>query len=786
MAPRPAQVLASLCLAFVLVSLLQPGCGAGGHVRGSGGGGGHAGSGGVAGAGGSTGTAILAGSGGAPQGALTISPQNPTLDVTLVDGVVTSVKLGAVVENPLTFTATENGAAVAATWSINRGELGTLVATTGAFTPSANLAGTAKVTATFGASQASTTLTINLHATQNGAPASEPPSGVGGAPLGGAVPVNVQSQLSTTGQTPPVSAVDLGWLYPYDQTVWPRGVQAPLLQWQTSHASVTAVYVHLAEAGFDFQGVYDLTSTTAQNQPIEATAWQQALNSNGGDKLHVDLKIYAGGQVYGPVSEDWIIAPGLLTGTVYYNSYNSQIPAKPANAPAGAYGAVLAIRPGAASPTVAIASTSSACHVCHTVSADGSTIVMQGPSYKNQDPPTLDRTTVFSLQTQQQTAYYADGTTNQDKFDWAGVYPDGSMAVANSGDGFHAYTGNSDLFKVADGTTIPSTGFEGVVTQAVTPSFSPDGRHLAFSFLGGPGTASVQPSPLRTLALLDFDCGAPTGSVTCSGQTAAFGNLRLLDTETTRYVGWPSFLPDSSAVVFQSTYKATTSGGSNLYTWGGAEADIWYVPVPAAGAAAPTPMPLYALNGTDATGKSYLPTVPSTHDIESSLNRPIDTVLNFEPTVNPIASGGYFWVVFTSRRAYGNVLTGDPWADENDGTPQPFTKKLWVAAVDINPKPGQDPSHPAFYLPGQELLAGNMRGFWVVDPCKADGQGCQTGNECCGGYCQQSGDGGALVCSSTTSMGCSQELEKCTTSADCCAGANLSCIDGHCALVPLP
>ena len=35
--------------------------------------------------------------------------------------------------------------------------------------------------------------------------------------------------------------------------------------------------------------------------------------------------------------------------------------------------------------------------------------------------------------------------------------------------------------------------------------------------------------------------------------------------------------------------------------------------------------------------------------------------------------------------------------------------------------PGTDASHPAFYLPAQELLAGNARGFWVLDPCQTDG-----------------------------------------------------------------
>ena len=118
--------------------------------------------------------------------------------------------------------------------------------------------------------------------------------------------------------------------------------------------------------------------------------------------------------------------------------------------------------------------------------------------------------------------------------------------------------------------------------------------------------------------------------------------------------------------------------------------------------------------------------------------------------MNPIASGGYAWVVFTSRRMYGNVATIPPFCSDPRGvdlikniTP----KKLWVAAVDLNQAPGTDASHPAFYLPAQELLAGNARGFWVLDPCQADGTTCTTGDQCCNGYCEADGDGGALVCS---------------------------------------
>ena len=86
---------------------------------------------------------------------------------------------------------------------------------------------------------------------------------------------------------------------------------------------------------------------------------------------------------------------------------------------------------------------------------------MQGPGIRNpQDPPTLDQTSVYSLADGGTlVTHYSDyGTANQDKPDWGALYPDGTMFVANSKDGFHAYQGDSDLFATADaGSGLPST-----------------------------------------------------------------------------------------------------------------------------------------------------------------------------------------------------------------------------------------------------------------------------------------------------------------------------------------
>jgi hypothetical protein len=161
--------------------------------------------------------------------------------------------------------------------------------------------------------------------------------------------------------------------------------------------------------------------------------------------------------------------------------------------------------------------------------------------------------------------------------------------------------------------------------------------------------------------------------------------------------------------------------------------------------------------------------------------------------MNPIPSGGYVWVVFTSRRMYGNVATlapstSDPRNYDFRNISNYTTKKLWVAAIDLNAAPGTDPSHPAFYLPGQEIRAGNSRGFWTTEPCRADMIGCESGDECCGGYCQPSGDGG-LACTSTPPV-CANTSEKCTTDADCCPVPEgpVACVGGYCSLSvpPIP
>jgi hypothetical protein len=494
------------------------------------------------------------------------------------------------------------------------------------------------------------------------------------------------------------------WLYPYDKTVFARGLLSPSLQFAGTDA--TNVYVHMTSATLDYEGFYKVTPGSLKLAILQKS-WVAVTNAVGAkDQLKVDVTKALGiSSVSGPVSESWGMAQGSLRGTIYYETYDSQI--------AGGLGSVgiMKIQPGSTTPVVI----KSGCgNVCHTASADGSTLVAS---------------TAFpfgSASYDLKSAAAVIHAQPDNAFTYGGIYPDGSIVM--SATNYRTWLNTpSRLYDTKTGTGITASGWDGVITNGGTTAFSPDGKKLAFVH---------EDKSAHTLGLMDFN-----------SSTKSFSGLVDLATDNSSFVGWPAFTPDSQWVVYH--------GGSNAQfeTDGGAKGDLFIVDV-----ATHTAHRLDTLDGYAGGTSTYLPAM--------------DPALNFAPTVLPEAVGGYYWVVFTSHRSYGNTLPSQDNGDEYG--------KLWVAAIDLKPTPGVDPSHPAFFLDGQEQKADNLRGFWVLDPCKADGQSCTSGDGCCGGYCRPS-DGG-VVCVPPPG-GCSNEYEKCTTSSDCCNTAD-QCINGRCAFVP--
>lgn len=308
---------------------------------------------------------------------------------------------------------------------------------------------------------------------------------------------------------------------------------------------------------------------------------------------------------------------------------------------------------------------------------------------------------------------------------------------AISPDGEHVLTGhwNGAGFPSSGALTLSLSNDETPLAQMVPPAvsgapghptWSTDGTRIAFSMrTDGNGLDFTQ----STLWIADADLVTPE-----------FDNIaQIVANDAARpTVTYPTFSPDSDWIAFMRATQARTRG---------ALGEVWL---------------------SDTTG-----TIQLALDAANGVGHIDQTDANYEPTFLPVSLGGYFWLVFVSERTYGNTLTDTATATRR--------KQLWVTAIDANPVAGADPSHPSFWLPGQELDNQNMRGEWALNPCLDLGESCEAGYECCEGFCQP-GEDGELTCSPPGK--CAEEGEACDVAADCCDKA-LSCVGGFCApLVP--
>jgi hypothetical protein len=641
-------------------------------------------------------------------------------------------------------------------WSVTNTALGT-VDPSGLFVASGKLGGETDVTARIGGRVVVAHVTVVIRYRQNGATTATLPNagggatggggGVGGDGAGGAVPDATVTALDGL----PVLDPTLSLLYPYDQTVFPLGVLPPLLQWsQGANGPIDAVRIHVEVASFfTYDGYFGRPTKLAASDPfvrhpIPDDVWTAALATAAGGTLDVAVTLAARGRAYGALRQTYRIAPGRISGKIYYQAYNTALARNYEGALGGGRfgGATLSIAVGAGGPQLVAGTTTSnesGCRVCHSVSAYGDRMLVQhGTNY--------GATSLYDLRhgnaesAPYQAAPFANG--------FPGIHPDGRIALSNS-IGLLGGAVDTALYDVAAGTPIAAAGLGGFATRLALPMFSPDGKKVAFVAFDGPSTPAVGALSGRQLVVMDFD-----------GATNTFSNPRKIweTTATNERPAWPTFFPSSSAVVFQRHRQGTQA--EEFTSRYGARGDFLWTDL-----ATGVTSSLAALNGT-----GYLPIGPNAHDE--------DDRLQFEPTISPVASGGYAWIVFMSRRLYGNVATIDPWWSdprEHDLSADVTPKKLWMAALDLNPKPGTDPSHPAFYVPGQELHGSNSRPFFALDPCIDDGGTCSTGVECCGGYCVDGHCG-------KVPPPCSATGDRCGAGSDCCNESD-DCVNGVCSIV---
>jgi hypothetical protein len=610
-----------------------------------------------------------------------------------------------------------------ATWLASAPQVGA-IDPKGLYTASGSIGGVVTVTATAKGQTGHATLTVKLHLVQN------TPN----------LPPNVSGALD--GATN--KDANVVWAYPYDGTVWPRGLLPPTLMWNGG-AATDDYLVHLVNPTFELQAYTTAQNAPTSRLPLDPTTWQQFVDSSTG-ATQLTVARWDGTAATVIAKHGWTVAGASMRGTIYYWSNN--------------LGRVLRIKPGAAKPDDFANQAplndpnqfvqSSCLMTCHTVSADGSTLVSGGGTYGGSYDLKAGKPT-FSLGG---TWGNPNGTNSSSVVRWsnATLSPTGKYIVTNAmaqglsldNDKTSDFVG---LFTTVDGKPVATSGLVGkAMTQ---PAWSPDGTRIAFvdngdatSWGSPPGIPWNNPPP-GDLKVYQFD---ETKNPMVTGPTT----LVASGADPNKRIAWPTMSPDGNWIVYSRAVGADTRSGLS---------------------------DLFIASATTANQETRLARVDGDGYPFAAGDR--DRAYNYEPSFAPVAAGGYFWVVFTSRRTYGNILTGGPQSDPNTGFLG--TKQLWVVAIDQNPAPGTDPSHPPFHLTGQDEQNLAMRGFWALDPCKGDGQGCQSGTECCGGYCDGSGgpDAGGPICKSTAS--CGQNGDKCEQTSDCCnAAAGVTCINHVC------
>jgi len=364
----------------------------------------------------------------------------------------------------------------------------------------------------------------------------------------------------------------------------------------------------------------------------------------------------------------------------------------------------------------------------------------------------------------------------------ANLFPtgdDGSPDVGFDGD----LRGSEDfvMWQLTNGSNTPQApalvgipaGLTGV--GMMVPSFSPDGKKLVFidgDITGGAGWR-------KGMSTFDFNAATKT-----------FSNRKEL--RNTWPVGavmkWPAFEPDSKSIIFNNS---TPGDYCNCSTQYGNMAPTNYHGVPGQ---------LWSIDSSAATPNA----VPLTQANQGELA--VDADKSYQATMLPTVAGGYRWAVFTSTRPYGNLLNVAGTSAEN------YSAQVWIAAVDDSVSAGGDRSHPAFWLPNQNIQLpatnrkySNERAFWALDSCKPAAVSnatatstnlCQEAADCCGALtmpptaaCKLDfpvGSPAIRHCVQVAGNTCVPDGGACTTPNECCNFPTTICANSICIVPPPP
>lgn len=250
------------------------------------------------------------------------------------------------------------------------------------------------------------------------------------------------------------------------------------------------------------------------------------------------------------------------------------------------------------------------------------------------------------------------------------------------------------------------------------PAWSPDGSQVAL-IVHADDAWNLTVGDLATMTVNAGDTFGAAGLLHTAADLSGAPEGGAMD-------AYPTYSPDSAFVAFQH-------GTRTFVTQPGARGALYLIP--SGGGAA---VRLDRASIGDAYYPSFTPFITSVDEVQRT-----------------------YWLLHYSQRDYGNQYAG------TRGTSR---RQIWVSAISTSA--GVDPSSAPYWLPGQEVAQQNASAYWAPLPCRAEGNQCSSGTQCCSNVCDATNHCGAPPM-------CRHEGETCTHTSDCCT-PGLSCIGGAC------
>ncbi len=652
-----------------------------------------------------------------PTGSIRVSPANASVEID--DGQVTGKSVSYTAEQLQPDGVTWLPVTSSCAWTLGNVDVGTMSGAT--FQPSGNAGAQTSVTCAMGTASGAATLTINLVDTLD-------PNNL-----------DTQSKTALLGASNPDPSLS-SLLYPFDKTVFPRGLAAaPEVMWNAP--TTPDLYAFVYEEPYAKVTAF-FTAPNPGRYLLPLTEWDKLGASNPDGKL--TFKTYrlaggSGGTAYAGPTQTWTTSRASLKGTAYYWRLTSNT-----------VGDVVRM-PFQQAPSVFLDKNSGNgnCTGCHSVAAKadalaaGTDVYAWGAAFTKSSGTTI----------WEDAPSWSGGTDpSAPQTGFRAMSPDGTVMASLNAMGPGSYFGSPLFFLDAKtGQQISGAPSFGLTN---TPAFSASGKLFAFSVRQDSDYATYGGQQYHDqfcgpcdIGIADFD---PQTHATSNPHTLVAGQGSACNV-------FPTVTPDDTAVVFARALMSQNR---------------WHSGVACENAVGPNTSSLWMV---DVATKNTIELANA-----SASNDPANKLHSYRPMFSPVVQGGYFWLMFTGLRTYGNRLTvttdNDVIHCQNSGFSDCRHQQIWVAAIDV--KTGNiDPSHPAFWLPGQDNATQNFDAQWSLDQCKADGDSCEAGFECCTGTCADVN--GKKVCN--PKGGCGGDGDVCTSTGDCCGSE--TCVGGVCTVI---